>query len=93
MEQLLQQIPVSPGIRTLIGLVVIILATALASTILRLVVFSAIGKLIRKTSTTLDDNLLAKTRTPLSLLVYIFGLSLLFDFIEVRYPEIIGGGF
>jgi len=92
MEQLLQELPVSPIVRTLIGLVAIILATVLASTILRLIVFSTIGKLTRKTSSTLDDRLLKSTRTSFSFLVYILGLSLLFDFIEIRLANFTGGG-
>ena len=92
MEQLLQELPVSPGVRTLLGLIIIILATALASAMLRLIVFSAIGKLTRKTSSTLDDRLLTAARTPISVLVYIFGLSLVFNFTEARYPDLIGGG-
>ena len=92
MEHLLQELPVSPAVRTLFGLIIIILATALASAMLRSVVFSAIGKLTRKTSSTLDDRLLTATRIPISLLVYIFGMSLVFNFIEVRHPNFIGGG-
>lgn len=93
MEYLLQKIPVSPGIQTLIGIVVIILFTALASAILRMVVFSTFGRLTKKTSTTLDDRLLKATRSSLRLLVYVFGLSILFNFLEARYPGYISEGF
>ncbi|MCP4633705.1 MAG: mechanosensitive ion channel [candidate division Zixibacteria bacterium] len=93
MELLLQEIPVSPGIRTIIGLTIILLGTVLASAILKSLVFSLIGKLTRKTSTTLDDRLLTATRTPIMLLVYILGLSLVFNFIEARYSDYISAGF
>lgn len=93
MEYLLQQIPVSPGFQTLIGLVAIIVATVLASLILRLVVFAFIGRLTRRTSTTLDDRLLQATRSYLALLVYVFGFSALFNFLEERYPDYIGEDF
>ncbi len=92
MEHLLKEIPVSPAVRTLIGLTILLLATVLASVMLRSVVFSTIGKLTRKTSSTLDDRLLTATRKPSSLLVYILGLSLAFNFIESRYSDLIDEG-
>ena len=91
MEHLLNEIPASPGIRTLIGMVAIILATVLTSTVLRLVVFSIIGKLTKRTSTTLDNRLLDATRSYLALLVYVFGLSVLFSFIETRFTDFVSG--
>jgi len=90
MESLLQEIPVSPLAQTLIGVVGIVAATVLASLILRLVAFRVVGRLIRKTSTTLDDQLLKVTRTYLSLLVAVIGLSILFDFLQGRYPQYLG---
>jgi small-conductance mechanosensitive channel len=87
MEYLLNEIPASAAIRTLIGVAAIILATVLASTILRSIVFSIIGKLTRRTSTTLDNRLLDATKSHLALLVCVFGLSVLFNFIEARFTE------
>jgi len=74
----------------LIGAAVIILATGLVSFILRVVVFGAVHRLTRKTSTTLDDRLLKAIRSPLALLIYVFGLSILFNFLQSRYAEFIG---
>ncbi len=93
MELLLQEIPVSNGLQTLIGLAVILVATALVSAVLRSVVFSTVARLTRRTSTTLDDRLLKAIRSPLSLLVYIFGLSIAFNFIEKRYQDYISADF
>jgi len=90
MEQLLQELPVSPAVRTLIGIASIILITALASALLRTLVFSTVSRMTRRTSTTLDDRLLKATRSYLSLLVYVFGLSVLFDFLGSRYTEYLG---
>ena len=92
MDQLLQKIPVTPGVQSLIGIGIIIIVTILAAAILRLVVFSVIGRLTRKTSTTLDDHLLKATRAPLRFLVYVFGLSVLFNYITARYPEYVTEG-
>ncbi len=92
MEQLLQKIPVSSGLQTLIGIGVIIIITIVVSTVLRMAVLSSIGRLTRKTSTTLDDRLLKATRSYLRLLVYVFGLSILFNFIAARYPEYVTEG-
>ena len=89
MEQLLNEIPVSEGIRSLIGLAAILLGTVLVSAILRSVIFSAIGRFTARTGTTLDDKLLEATKTYSSLLVYVFGMSLLFSFIGARYPDYI----
>ena len=90
MESLLQEIPVSPLVQTLIGLAGIVVATVLASLLLRLVAFRIIGSLTHKTSTTLDDQLLKVTRGNLSALVAVFGVSILFDFLQGRYPEYLG---
>lgn len=93
MEQLLNEIPVTDELRTLIGLAAILVLTVLASTILRSVIFSAIGRFTARTGTTLDDRLLDATKTYSALLVYVFGLSILFDFIGSRYPDYIGPQF
>lgn len=93
MEYLLNEIPVSTGIRTLIGMAAIIFVTVMASTVLRSVVFSFIGKLTHKTSTTLDNRLLEAVRSYLALLVYVFGLSFLFNFIEDRFTDYISEDF
>lgn len=93
MDYLLKELPFSYAIQTLIGLVGIIVATALVSAILRSVVFTAIARLARKTNTTLDDHLLKASRKYLSLLVYIFGFSMLFNFVESRLLDYIGEGY
>ena len=90
MESLLQEISVEPLIQTLIGVVGIVVGTVLASLILRLVAFRVVGHLTRKTSTTLDDQLLKITRPYLSSLVAVIGLSVLFDFLQGRYPQYLG---
>jgi len=77
-------------VRTLIGVAAIILITALVSALLRTIIFTTISRMTRRTSTTLDDRLLKATRSYLSLLVYVFGLSVLFDFLGSRYGEYVG---
>lgn len=93
MEYILGQIPVADGWRTLIGAAAIIIITALTSLILRSVLFAIIGRFTRKTSTTLDDRLLKATRTYITLLVYVFGLSVFFNFLENRYTGYVSDGF
>jgi small-conductance mechanosensitive channel len=93
MEGILEQITSSPPLQTLIGAAAIILITVLVTLILRSVVFALIHRLTRRTDTTLDDRLLKATRTYLSLLIYVLGLSALFDFIGSRYPEYLGEEF
>lgn len=87
MESLLQEIPVSAQFQTLIGVLSIVVATVLASLVLRLVAFRVISRLFSRTSTTLDDQLLRVCRGPLSRLVAVIGLSILFDFLQGRYPQ------
>ena len=90
MEPLLDKIPVSPAFQTLIGVAIIIFLTLLVSLILRSVVFRLIGRLTRRTSTTLDDRLFRATRTYTSLLIYILGLSLLLNLlIKVQNGELL----
>ena len=93
MEQLLQKIPASPAIQSLVGCAIIIAVTVLAALILRTVVFRLIGRLTRHTNTTLDDRLLEATRTHVTILVFLFGFSVLFDFIGARYPDYINKEF
>ncbi len=93
MEYLLNEIPASAGVRTLIGMAAIILVTVLASTVLRSAVFTIIGKLTHRTSTTLDNRLLEATKSYLALLVYVFGLSVLFNFVEARFTEYVSEDF
>ena len=93
MEALLNEIPVSPLIQTAIGAAAIIIITAIVALILRSIVFKTIGRLTSRTDTTLDDRLLNATRTYISLLIYVFGLAALFDFIGSRYPDYIGEAF
>jgi small-conductance mechanosensitive channel len=90
MESLLAQIPVSHLVQTLIGVGVIVIATMVASLVLRPIVFRIIGHLTRQTSTTLDDQLLKVTRGSLSLLIAVLGASVLFQFVENRYPQYMG---
>ncbi len=92
MNQLLEALPGSTGIQTLIGATAIILATGLVSFVLRVVVFGVVHRLTSRTSTTIDDRLLKAIRSPLALLIYVFGLSILFNFLQSRYAEYIGEG-
>ncbi len=87
MESLLQEIPVSFQFQTLIGVFGIVVATILASLVLRLVAFRVISRLFSRTNTTLDDQLLRVSRGHLSRLVAVVGLSILFDFMQRRYPQ------
>jgi len=90
MEQLLSQIPVSNGVRTLIGSAAILVATVLAALILRSVIFAAISRITSRTQSDLDDRLVAAGRTYIALLIYLFGFSVLFDFVGNRHVEYVG---
>ena len=90
MDQLLNQFQVEESIRTLIGMAIILVGTVLVATILRSVVFATIGRFTARTGSTLDDKLVAAGKTYLALLIYLFGFSVLFEFIADRYPDYIG---
>ncbi|MFH2035833.1 MAG: mechanosensitive ion channel family protein [Candidatus Zixiibacteriota bacterium] len=93
MDQLLGYIPGPEWLKTLSGVIVILVATSLASLVIRFILFRVIGGMTKRTSTTLDDLLLRATRRYISFLVYIFGLSFVFDFLEKRLTEYVGGEF
>jgi len=82
MEQLLQSLDVSPLVRGVIGVGIIIVVFVLAVLVARFVLNVLARRLAARTRTTLDDHLLKAVRRPLSMLVYLIGLKVLVDYVE-----------
>ncbi|MEE8578112.1 MAG: hypothetical protein V3T31_12735, partial [candidate division Zixibacteria bacterium] len=80
MQELLQQIPVPPIWQQAIGFLGIIIATFIAATVVRYLLFVLIGRLTRRTKGELDDDILAAIRKPVFYLVILYGMRSLFEF-------------
>jgi small-conductance mechanosensitive channel len=90
MQKFLSQIPVAEGWQHLIGMGIIIVATIIVAAVVRLVLWKVIGHFAKKTKSDLDDRLLAATRRHVYLLIYVFGATVLFNFIQSLYVETVG---
>lgn len=90
MDQLLNQISATPPVRTLIGVALIVLITVLGAAVLRWILFSFVARFTRRSGTSLDDRLLMAGRGYFRLLIYLFGLSVMSDFLEARYVDEVG---
>ena len=90
MNAFLSQIPVSETARHFIGMGIIIVGTLIAAAVIRYVLWGVIQHFAKKTKSDLDDRLLAATRKHVYLLVYVFGVSILFNYIESLYGETAG---
>ena len=90
MIELIEQIPVSPFAQKLIGAAVILLATFIAVFIVKLILNFIIKKVTTKTKTEIDDILLKGTRRPVIILIYLFGITALFEYLEALLIEQIG---
>ncbi len=82
MEQLLQALPLSEHVRTLVGVVIICLITIIAVYLSRVILFVIGARLAAKTRTDLDDKLLSTGRKYLHILVYLIGFHFLMNFIQ-----------
>ncbi len=90
MQKFLSQIPVAEGWQQVIGMGIVILGTIIVAAIVRLVLWQVIGHFAKKTKSDLDDRLLAATRKHVYLLVYVFGATVLFNYIQSLYVDTMG---
>lgn len=90
MIKLLQNIPVSPLLQKLIGAAIIVAGTVVAAYVIRYVIASVAARIAAKTKTDLDDRLVAGTRIPFFLLVYLFGMSVLLNYLQGLLSETFG---
>ncbi|MDZ4723010.1 MAG: mechanosensitive ion channel family protein [candidate division Zixibacteria bacterium] len=90
MEWLLKDIPIESGLRPLFGAGFIVAVTILAALIVRFVIYVVVVGLTKRTKTELDNLLLLGTRSYVNLLVYLFGMSVLFNYLESLYGELYG---
>lgn len=82
MEELLNDIPVSPLLQKLIGALVIVVGTVIAVYISRFLLGVVVRKMTARTATELDDRLLKAVRQRIYLLLYLFGLSVLLNYLQ-----------
>lgn len=90
MQNFLSQIPVAEVWQHLIGMGIIIVGTVVGAALIRLILYRVVGLFTSKTKSDLDDRLLTATRKHVYLLVYVFGISVLFNFIQSLYVETVG---
>lgn len=90
MNAFLSQLPVSETSRNFIGMGIIIVGTLIAAAIIRYILWGVIQHFAKQTKSDLDDRLLAATRTHVYLLVYVFGVTILFNYLETLYGETAG---
>ena len=89
MEQLLNEIPVSPVLQKLIGVGAIILLTLLAIYLARFLLAVLGKRLAARTKTDLDDRLLTASRKPIYLLLFLIGLLSLSEYLQELLAEYI----
>ncbi|UCG61832.1 MAG: mechanosensitive ion channel family protein [Candidatus Zixiibacteriota bacterium] len=90
MINLLENIPVSPLLQKFIGVAAIIVGTIFVAFLVRYII-SGIGlRIAARTKTELDDKLLAAANRLLFLLVLLFGLSVLLNYLESILVETLG---
>ncbi len=90
MIEILEKIPVEPLMQKFIGVGVIILSTFIVVFVTKIVVKLLITNITDKTKNELDDTLAAIISKPAVMLIYLFGASLLFKFIETLLIENVG---
>ncbi len=90
MIELLEKIPVEPLMQKFIGVGIIILATFIVVFIVRITLRLLITKITDKTKTKLDDTLVAIISRPIVMLIYLFGASVLFNYIQALLIESVG---
>jgi small-conductance mechanosensitive channel len=93
MEQLITRIPL-PGIwQQIISIVGVILLIAIGAWLVRRLLFVMLDKITARTSTELDNMLIKATQGPVYVLAYVFGFSVLFNFLQSLYGESLGQRF
>ena len=90
MLDLIEYIPVSPLGQKLIGAGIIIFVTVIAAYLVTLFLKVLVGRITRKTETELDDALLAGSKKPIIVLVYLFGFSVLLNYLESLLVKSVG---
>ena len=90
MEKIFEFIPVSAGWQKIIGILIIILLTFLAAYIIRITLYFITKKIIKRTKTDLDDRIILGLRKYIYWLVYLFGLTVLFNYVQQEYEEFLG---
>ncbi|UCE25068.1 MAG: mechanosensitive ion channel [Candidatus Zixiibacteriota bacterium] len=90
MFDLLESLPVSPVLQKLIGSGAIIIITLLAAYIVRFLITAVALRIAARTRTSLDDRLLDGTKRQLFLLVFLLGISFLFDYLQIVLAESVG---
>ncbi len=90
MINLLEKIPVSPLLQKLIGVAAIIVGTIIVAYIVRFIIVGLGARIASKTKTSLDDKLIAAASKLLFLLVFLFGLSILFNYLQTLLVETLG---
>lgn len=90
MKQLLEQIPVAPVMRDIIGAFVIILFTFIAAAVVRMILSVIVRQAAKKTASDLDDRLLEASKRWIHWFVYILGIAVLLNYAESRLLDIVG---
>lgn len=90
MEKFLSEIPVSETSQHLIGMGIIVVGTLIAAAAIRFILFGVVQHFAKKTRSDLDDRLLAATRSHVYLLTYVFGFTILFNYLQSLYEEAVG---
>ena len=93
MNTLLQNIPVSTFLQGLIGAIAIVLVTFIAVYVCRVIINALLKKIASRTATELDDKLIEGTRKKLYLLLYLLGLSVLFNYLQGILEQQVGPKF
>lgn len=90
MLSLLEQIPVSPFWQKIIGAIIIALLTFITVVAARFILNIVLKKITVLTKSDLDDKLVAGTQKQIYLLIYLFGLTYLFDYLQALLGEYLG---
>ncbi|RME18806.1 MAG: hypothetical protein D6800_15085, partial [Candidatus Zixiibacteriota bacterium] len=90
MTALLDKLPLSPVLRDILGAFIIILLTLVAAYLFKRLLSVVVARLTQRTSSDLDDRLFAAIGRWIYWFVYILGLTVLFNYLEVRLVETLG---
>ena len=90
MEYLLDKLPVSPVIRDIVGAFAIVLLTLVIAHVFKRVLDAFVSRLTRQTQSDLDDRLFAATGRWIYAFLYVFGFTILLNYLERRLVETVG---
>jgi len=93
MSALLEQIPISPLVRDIIGAFVIILATLIAARVVKLLLALVVSQLTSRSKSDLDDRLMDAVSKWIYWLSYVLGFAVLFNYLEARLVDTVGDTF